>query len=206
MENNWSFCKSKYKYIFYLNDIVNFHGTDGKWRSAHQFWECSISISVAVWTFMVFYLDALPGSTPICLFAMVNMPQCYGGMRGWVSFAGWAAEVVISNRQLNKVLISMTSYWLPNGEKKECTDSKLVWRCQPWGCALRRNAYFPLISLLSLSLMWRVWYNVGEPLSLGLDEMGTDGVSSTLESVCWIQVSTIICYIVLYWSQITFCL
>lgn len=39
-----NFCKSEYRHIFYLNDIVNFYAIDGKWRSAHQHWEHSISI------------------------------------------------------------------------------------------------------------------------------------------------------------------
>lgn len=88
MENNWSFCKSQSKHIFYLNDIDNFHATNGKGRSAHQPWECSISISVPAGIFIVLYLDALPGSYPVLLFAVPNMPQCCGGMGGWASFAG----------------------------------------------------------------------------------------------------------------------
>lgn len=142
------------------------------------------------------------GSEPGFLFAAVNMPQCYEGMGGWVSFAGWAQEVVISNRELNKELIRVTYYWLPNGEKgmhwfKACfqdADSGVTL----WGEMLA----FLLISLSSPPFAVRVWWNLWGPLQLGLGELGTKGVSSTLKSVSCIKVSTITCYGVLYWSQI----
>lgn len=66
---------------------------------------------------MVLYLDVLPGSYPVSLFAVANMSQYCGGMGGRVSFSGRAGEVVISNRESNKELIRVTYYWLPSEEK-----------------------------------------------------------------------------------------
>lgn len=130
------------------------------------------------------------GSHPVFLFAIVNMPQCYEGMRWWVSIAGWAWEAVISNRGLNKELIRVTHYWLHNGEKgthwfkARCEDANHV-------AVLRGNACFPLTQPVLAPLDSKSVIELAGPLQLQVDELGTTGVSSTLESGSWIKVSTI---------------
>lgn len=98
---------------------------------------------------------------PVFLFALVNMSQCCGGMRGWVSFAGWAEELVISNRELNKELISVTSYWLPNRKEKRmhwfktCLKMPTMGLCFEEKCLLSLNQPSLTVFNVKSVMQWR---------------------------------------------------
>lgn len=119
-------------------------------------------ISVLVWIFMVLYLDALPGSYPVFLFTIVNMPQCCGGMRGWVSFAGGLERLWF----LIESWIKSWLEWPITGypvKKKECTDSTLVLRMPTMGLCFQEKCLLFLNQPSLVPLTLRVWWNLGGP-------------------------------------------